>query len=134
MIKISKKLNINSMSEGLAIMSVIGIIAYGIITLVRLITEYKLKRRLIDKAEVNEGFSSALEDSMKSISTNIEQNRYPTLKWGLVFLFAGIGFIVLEFIEHDFRSPLPFGILSASVSIGFLIYYFLMKGEMNKKV
>lgn len=120
------------MGEGLAIISVIGIIAFGIITLVKTITEYKLKRRLIDKAEVNEGFSSALEESIKSISTKVEHTSYPTLKWGLVFLFVGTGLILLNYLEYDFRSPLPFGIISACAALGFLIYYFLVKKELKK--
>ena len=120
------------MNEGLAAMTVVGIIAYGIVTIIKLITEYKLKRRLIDKAEVSEGLSIALEESMKSIAPKYEQLRYPTLKWGLVFLSAGVGLIALEFFEYDYRSPLPFGILSACVSIGFLVYYFLMKREIKK--
>ncbi len=121
------------MNEGLAVLSVIGIITYGIITIIRLIIEYKLKRRLIDKAEVGVGLSTALEESMRSAVPKIEQLNYPTLKWGLVFLFAGIGLIITEFFNHDYRSPLPFGILSACVALGFLIYYFLMKKEMEKK-
>ncbi len=120
------------MNEGLAIITVIGIIAYGIITLVKSIIDYKLKRRLIDKAEVNAGFSSALEESMKSISSNYEKNRYPTLKWGLVFLSAGIGLIALEYLHYDFQSPLPFGIILATVSLGFLVYYAIMQKEMKK--
>ena len=121
------------MNEGLAILTVVGIIAYGIISIIKLITEYKLKRRLIDKAEVSEGLSTALEESMKSIAPRYEQLRYPTLKWGLVFLFAGIGLIIVDFIEYDLRrSSLPFGVISASIALGFLIYYFLMKREINK--
>lgn len=120
------------MNEGIAIITVIGILAYGIISIIKLITEYKLKRRLIDKAEVNEGFGAALEESMKSITPQYEQLRYPTLKWGLVFLSAGIGLSIISFFEMTYRSTLPFGVLSASISIGFLIYYFLMKKEMKK--
>lgn len=120
------------MGEGLLIVSVIGIIALGIITLVKTITEYKLKRRLIDKAEVNEGFSAALEESIKSISRKVEQTSYPTLKWGLVFLSVGTGLISLNYLEYDFRSTLPFGIISACAALGFLIYYFLMKKELKK--
>jgi 2-phosphoglycerate kinase len=69
------------MHQSLAAMTVVGIIAYGIVTIIKLITEYKLKRRLIDKAEVSEGLSTALEESMKSIAPKYEQLRYPTLKW-----------------------------------------------------
>lgn len=132
MIKKWFKQNYSIMNEGLAILTVVGIIAFGIISIIKLITEYKLKRRLIDKAEVNEGFSTALEESMKSITPKYEQLRYPTLKWGLVFLSAGIGLIIMEFFEMNHRSTLPFGILSACISVGFLIYYFLMKREIQK--
>jgi len=120
------------MGEALAVLSVIGIIAFGIITLVKTITEYKLKRRLIDKAEVNEGFSSALEESIKSISTKVERASYPTLKWGLVFLCVGAGLITLNYLEFNMQSTLPFGIISACAALGFLIYYFLMKKELKK--
>jgi len=120
------------MGEGLAVLSVIGIIAFGIITIIRTITDYKLKRRLIDKAEVNEGFSSALEESMKSISTKREQTSYPTLKWGLVFLSVGVGLILLHYLDYNMNSPLPFGIISACAALGFLVYYFLMKKEFKK--
>lgn len=120
------------MGEGLAIISVIGIIALGIITLVKTITDYKLKRRLIDKAEVNEGFSTALEESMKSISSRVEQNRYPTLKWGLVFLLVGSGLITLNFMDYNMNSTLPFGIISACAALGFLIYYFIVKQDLKK--
>ncbi len=45
-------------------MVVIGILVYGVFKLVQLITEYKLKRRRMDKAQVDEGFSLALSDSL----------------------------------------------------------------------
>ena len=122
------------MNEGIAIVIVIGILTYSIIALVKLILDFKLKKRLIDKAEVNENFSNALEESMKTISSSYERNRYPTLKWGLVFLFAGIGLISLEYLQYEFRSPLPFGIILACTSLGFLIYYLIMRNEMKKSV
>jgi len=120
------------MGEGLAIITVMGTMAFGIITIIKTITDYKLKRRLIDKAEVNEGFSAALEESIKSISPKVDQNRYPTLKWGLVFLSVGCGLITLHYLDYNMNSPLPFGILSACAALGFLIYYFIVKQEMKK--
>lgn len=120
------------MGEGLAILSVIGIISLGIVTIIKTITDYKLKRRLIEKAEVNEGFSTALEESMKSISPRVEQNRYPTLKWGLVFLSVGAGLITLHFMDYNMNSTLPFGIISASAALGFLVYYFVVKQDLKK--
>jgi hypothetical protein len=87
---------------------------------------------LIDKAEVNEGFSAALEESIKSISPRVEQNKYPTWKWGLVFLSVGAGLITLHFMDYNMNSKPLFGIISASAAPGFLVYYFVVKHDLKK--
>lgn len=106
---------------------VIGFIIYGILKLIQIITEYKLKRRLLDKAQVDEGFSSALADSLKTLTTSKENNPYPSLKWGLITLGIGIALIVTNFMDFDYRqSPLPFGLLLTGASLGFLVYYLII--------
>ena len=109
-------------------------LAYGTIMSIKAIVDYKLKKRLIDKAEANESFSSALSESMKSLSSAKEENKYPALKWGLICLFAGIGLIVINFLEYERRSPLPAGVVLAFTAIGFLIYYFVVKNDSNKSL
>ena len=112
---------------------VIGLIIYGILKLVQIIAEYKLKRRLLDKAQVDEGFSSALADSLKTLSGPKENNPYPSLKWGLVTLGIGIALIVTNFMEFDYRqSPLPFGLLLTGASLGFLVYYLIVISKEKK--
>jgi hypothetical protein len=81
---------------------------------------------------IERGFSTALEESMKSIASRVEQNRYPTLKWGLVFLSVGTGLIALHFLNPNMNSPLPFCIISASAELGFLVYYFIVKQDLKK--
>lgn len=112
---------------------VLGTILYGIVSIIKSITDFKLKKRLIEKAEVNEGFSTALSESIKSLSSRGEQDKYPALKWGLVCFFAGAGLISIEFFNFDYySSPLPYGIILASAALGFLIYFFLVKNEGRK--
>ncbi len=112
---------------------VLGIIAYGIISIINEITSYKLKKRLIEKAQVNEDFHKALAESMKAVTQGQEKGRYPSLKWGLVFLGAGVGLILTQYLVHDYyNSPLPFGLLLSSISLGFLIYYFVVRAEDKK--
>ncbi len=110
----------------LAPVFIIGIIILGILRIIQYITEYKLKKRLLDKAQVDEGFSSALAESLKTLSQPKESNPYPSLKWGLVTLGIGISLIVTNFMEFDYRSPLPFGLLLTGASLGFLIYYLII--------
>jgi hypothetical protein len=54
------------------------------------------------------------------------------LKWGLIILFGGLALILLEYIPTSPESPLPYGLLAFSISLGFLIYYYLV--NKDKKI
>ncbi len=60
-------------------------------------------------------------------------SRYQSLKWGIIMLFAGTGLIILEFIPYKYESPLPFGILTTSIALGFLVYYLIMESKNARK-
>ena len=109
----------------------LAIVFFAIFQIIKTITDYLLKRRLIrdgqiDKAEVLAQFNPK----------NEEGSRYPTLKWGLVALFGGLGFILIEIIRLSpkfdismHNSFLPFGIVLVFVSMAFLIYFFIAKNR-----
>ena len=121
------------MTKDFAIILFFGAIIFGILKLVQIITEYKLKRRLLDKAQVDEGFSSALAESLKTLTTSKESNPYPSLKWGLVTLGIGIALIVTNFMEVDYmQSSLPIGLLLTGASLGFLVYYLIVISKEKK--
>jgi len=88
----------------------------------KVMTDYILKKKMIEKGFVN-------DDTQAIFKQHTENNKYPSLKWGLITLFAGISLIIMEFIPVRPESPLPYGLFAVSVSLGFLIYYFLVKRE-----
>ncbi len=117
----------NNLSEIL----ITAIVFAGIYYILSLIADYFLKRKLI-KAEQYERVG--ILDNPKP--TSEEVNRYPSLKWGLVALMSGLGLILVEVLRWgspqlmDYRdSVLPFGILLVFVSLGFLIYFFIMNAK-----
>ena len=77
---------------------------------------------MIDKGFVN-------DDTQAIFKQHTADNKYPSLKWGLIIFFAGISLIIMEYIPSGPESPLPYGLFAVSVSLGFLIYYFLMKKD-----
>lgn len=99
-----------------AIISVFG----SIILFVTTITNYFLKRKLIEKGMVNEETANLF----KSMSS--KQN---SLKWGLIAFFAGIGLIIIHAMDVDADTALPFGIEAVCISFGFLLYYFIVKKD-----
>ena len=107
------------------------VVFLGIYYVLKLISEYLLKRKLI-KAEQYERVS--ILDNPKP--TNDEVNSYPSLKWGLVALMTGIGFIIIEVLGllnqdmiHGRDAVMPFGILMVSIASGFLIYFFIVNSK-----
>ena len=106
-------------------LAILGSIGGSIILFTRTLSDYILKKKMIDKGYVN-------EDTQAIFKRNTEENRFASLKWGLIILFAGLSLVLMDFIDYDTRSPLPYGLFAVFVSLGFLIYYFIVKKELNK--
>ena len=106
------------------------IVFFGMYHIIKLLSDHLLKRKLIKAGQYDK--AGILEAPQQTV----EENRYPSLKWGLVALMAGLGFILIEILRNANptllnynNAVLPVGILLVFVSAGFLIYFFLM----NKK-
>lgn len=115
----------HALKEVLMPLVVLGTIGTTLVVFTKAISDYILKKKMIEKGYVN-------DDTQAIFKKNTEENRYSSLKWGLIILFAGLSLIIMEYIEYDRRSPLPYGLFAVFVSIGFLIYYFMIKKELDR--
>lgn len=115
----------HSLRDVLMPLTIIGTFGGSMILFTRTITDYILKRKMIEKGFVN-------DDTQAIFKRHTEENKYGSLKWGLIIFFAGLSLIVMEYVPYDAQSPLPYGLFALFVSLGFLIYYFLVKKELNK--
>ncbi|NQZ79202.1 MAG: hypothetical protein HRT61_24240 [Ekhidna sp.] len=102
----------------IAIISVFG----STILFVSTLTNYSLKRKLIDKDMV----------SPETINLFKKQNsKQSALKWGLLVLFGGLGLIIIDAMGLDGDEAMPYGIEAVCISIGFLIYYAIVKKDVE---
>jgi hypothetical protein len=113
---------------------------YAIYQLVKLLTNYYLKRAIIktghfDRAEI---LSQGLI-VMPEVETYPEPNKYPSLKWGLVAFMAGAGFVLIDVLNLD-QMPnnntitvLPIGIELMFISAGFLLYFVIANFKSKTK-
>lgn len=104
-----------------------AIVFFGLYHMLKLIADYLLKRKIIKAGHIDK--AGILEPPKQSE----EINRYPSLKWGLVALTTGLGFILIEVLRQvnptlvDYQNAaLPLGILLVFISLGFLVYFFIM--------
>ena len=119
-----------------------AVVFFAIYQILKNFTDFLLKRKIIKAGHFEN--AGILEQKVASVAPeNQEANKYPSLKWGLVAFFAGIGFIIINsmspslYNEDNYRhfmenSMLPFGIELVSISLGFIVY-FLIVTFMKKK-
>lgn len=114
------------MEDVLIIIVVFG----GIYYVIKVFTDFLLKRKLIKAGHVDK--AEVLDTTPK----NKEENIYPTLKWGLVILFAGLGLLVISLIvksdsmsnyDRIVESYMSVGIELIAISLGFLVYFLITR-------
>jgi hypothetical protein len=110
----------NNMEELIPIVAIISTFGGGIL-FTKVLTDYFLKRKVIDK-----GVSGEEADQILHASGS---NKYSGLKWGLITLAAGIGLIIINYVPYDGDTPFPYGVLAICISLGFLTYYFMVKDK-----
>lgn len=103
--------------------SILGSFGFAIYYFTKLMTEYGLKKRMIDKGYVNDETQAIFKNNAPADGAN------SSLKWGLIILSAGLALVVLEFVDTHPNSPLPYGLFAVFVSTGFLVYYFMRKNR-----
>jgi hypothetical protein len=117
--------------EEISAILITAIVFAGIYYILHLLADFLLKRKLI-KAQQYERVG--ILDNPKP--TDEEVSKYPSLKWGIVALMSGLGLILIEVLKQKNASMfnykdsvLPLGILLVTISLGFLIYFFIMNGK-----
>lgn len=90
------------------------------------ITNFKLRKRMIEAGLVNEEAMELLKDGSK-------ENHYSALKWGLIFFFGGIALIAINNLDFYYDSSAAYGIVIVATSLGFLLYFAFMRNEIKKE-
>lgn len=92
----------------------------------KIITDYKLRKKIIDSGLVNEKLDGLFQKEVISLAS---------LKWGLVLLGMGAAFVVgTLFIPAEIRDKITIGLILGFGGIGFLIYFGIASAiEKNKK-
>lgn len=103
--------------------SILGSLGASIYYFTKVLTDYVLKKKMIEKGYMTEETQAIFK------SYGSSENRLASLKWGLIVLCGGIGLIIIDSLGVSPEAPLPYGVFAVSLSVGFLVYYFIAKKE-----
>jgi hypothetical protein len=114
------------MNEQLSVIITVAIVFYGIYQTIKLIMDFLLRRKIVKMGHIEKA------GIMDPVAESTEDKRFPTLKYGLVAFFGGIGLILIDVMgraggglwlqrEH---GALMIGVELVFIAAGFLIYFF----------
>ena len=119
-----------------------AVVFFAFYQIIKNFTDFLLRRKIIKAGHFEN--AGILDQKIASAGAeNQEANKYPSLKWGLVAFFAGLGFIIINQLspslsnQDNYRnfmedSMLPFGIELVSISFGFIIYFLIVNFSKKK--
>ncbi len=117
-----KNHKLRTMSNLIPIVAIISVFG-SVVLFVSILTNYSIKKKLIDKNMVNDDATRLFKN---------ESGKQSSLKWGLIILFAGLGLVIIDSMNLDGEDAMAWGIEGICIAVGFLLYYFAAKKELDK--
>lgn len=118
------------MSENLVPIFVLGVIGYFVLELVRVVSENRLRHKLIEKGLVDEKVKLLLESRPMAQLDG-------SLKWGIVLIAVGLAFMfaygIYNWVPAAVREEITAGFVFFMAGLGMIVYYFLARGREKKE-
>lgn len=116
-----------------ALIPIFGILATfgipGVIVLWYLYSRHRERMRLIEKGLTPEEVKSYFTEAKKP------KNPFNTLKWGILFLFVGLGIVIsnLLYNVYDLDEGIGVGIVFVFGGAGLVLYYIIIASKEKKE-
>jgi hypothetical protein len=104
------------------IISTIVVFLSGAVIIIAILN-FILKMRILHLGYKDESF-------IKHLTQTIEY-KHNSLKWAILLFFAGVGLVTIYLLPltDPVESPLTYGIMCISLSVGFFIYYIIVRND-----
>ncbi len=97
------------------------IIFWGIISILRINRESKIKARMVELGHLEPEKQWITQKSASLADT------YSNLKYGILLVAVGIGLMLVKDLDIEFNSSTMIGIVAIVAGLGFLVYFLIMK-------
>jgi hypothetical protein len=117
------------MIESMVPIFVLGVIGYFVLALVKVVSETRLRHKLVDKGLVDEKAKLLLESRpLTQFDTS--------LKWGIVLIGVGLAFLfafgIQRWVPSAIHEEITAGAVFFMAGLGMIIYYFIVRGREKK--
>ncbi len=104
---------------------IVSIVFGAIVAVFKIITDYKTRKELIEKGEVNDSVKSLYDKFSKSSGVLSD------LKWGFVLVGIGLAMVSKEIFPYYISNETVLGMMFLFSGVGFLAYYFIASNKRD---
>ena len=117
------------MSEGLTGVLIVFIIFSAAAFVIKVVSDNRIRRRLIE--------SGSLDEKAKYLYLRAERKAgdpLSSIKWGMVLVGIGLALLIGNLVPYEVNEGMTFGLMFLFAGIAFLIYYFMQKGKSEEEI
>lgn len=97
----------------------------AVVMIIKIISDNRLRQRLIEKGMVDENVKNLYASSM-------DIQPLSSIKWGLVLIGIGLALLINRLWPYYFSDEAALGLMFLFAGLGFLIYYFIAQRQFKK--
>ncbi len=102
-----------------------AIVFTAIVAVIKIIADWRLRTRLIDKGLVDEKVKFLYDDGLGKAMSN--------LKWGLVLVGIGLAALLGQIFDYYIEPESIIGLMFIFAGLGFLIYYAFASKQIRQE-
>lgn len=95
---------------------------YMVVLIVKYVIDNKTRRMLIEKGMVDEKVKYLFKNGTQPLSS---------MKWGMVLVGIGLALLIGQIFRYDISEQATIGMMFLFAGIGFIIYYFMVKNRID---
>ena len=104
---------------------ILGVIFWGILAIVREVSQNKLRHRIVDKGLTGVNVQNLFQGGNGG-------TRHGSLKWGILMLGVGLVLLVSQIISVEISDEATFGVMFVTAGVCLLVYYFVAPKNAEK--
>lgn len=104
---------------------IVGICFFSVLAFVKIISDNKVRSKLIDKGMVDENIKYLY-------TTRLEYHCPAAMKWGMVLIGIGLAFLIGIWAPSDLQGEVTAASIFVLAGLGLIVYYFIAKRMANQ--
>lgn len=96
---------------------------FAVVAIIKFISDNRIRRMLIEKGMVDEKLKYLYREPDRSLSS---------IKWGMVLIGIGLALLIGQVFRYDLSDEATIGLMFLFAGLGFIIYYFMAKSKLSE--